>query len=1282
MINRKSKGLLKVFISSTFRDLQAERQQLYEKLSESISPVGMEFFIPDGKTSHEISLLDEDQGLKNSDIVIFLISPYYGSLIEKCNIPTCKADCPLKNGTKQKISYTHCEFKFAKAENKPFLIYRFDAESWDLLQPLYQMEKIDWDSNNPIFKLKTVEEIKKLHAAKDYIIDFKNEIGSIFGPNLNSESISLISEHLAENIVKWYYEGRIAFQEFYGRKTELKQLIERMNESIEVYGVGGIGKTTLIHVALLIQMLKGRKILAIGKKQSYLSGSGYNLFKEKCPNVMYEITTDRITLNDIIDALKFREVHKIEGLNDKIQLILSKITTDKYLIFIDDFHLADQTVRQLVKESNNFIISAKKKSGITRNEVPLLGINDPERSALIKLISQRFGKNLKPQDIQRISDFSEGHPITMEILIRNIEIINFEKLNDYKKDVLDFSNSEQVEEFINRVIEGILSREAFTLLKNIAMINTVIESNISLYVVEKAFRDPPSAKYFVELINSGILTKKGNEEGSYLFTFKHIQDAVREDTEQYNKSALSYYESKRIWLKKFTIDDEIERFSHQIKSRSSINYLKTFNRLASKVSPINFGYKKLIEIGLSLKERTTIDDEKATLCNNIGILVGDLNHYRDAKDLYKEAIDIYRRLSERNRESYTSNLTTALNCLGNLYLNINKLDQAKECYENALKLLKGLNNKTINSELGQISSILTNLGIVYSSINRPYDAKNSFLEALRIQRIMAKKNPMGHLPTISKIIMNLGNLSSFLNDYADALKKYKEGVKTAKTLAKNNPAQYLILYGLSLNSIGSLYDRLHNDKKVEEYFTLSVNILKDLSEKNPDAYLPDYVQILTNFANYYLKSNDIVKATNYAETALNQAKILAKRCPVAYNPLLAQILIVYGDLFSQLNRPDHASQFYNESLVLLLELNQQSPGAYVNNISSVLLQLGTTYEQLNKYSDSQTTLDECLNLRTKLVTLCHDAYLDDYNDVLLAQICYKEKQKDFSYVESLKICEDYARELHSKCPQAFKLKLVNILQIKGRLYAVQHNPHYNIIFNECLQHADDLIKISPNSFTPYYGALNSCIGYCHMINNNFVEAEKYLTRSLSILKVGYMNYPDVFSIDYSDALNNFGLYYLIRNLPDEAEKYLQEALQIREDWTKKCAISYSADYSNSLNNMGYCKLLQQLSNDAEIYLTRSLNIQKELILTNRNIFSEEYARLKRNLGKLYLVKNNYPESKIHFEESIKIQKEYTEKYPDIFKIDYRETLIAYSELLSKMGISDELSKVTKLIEEC
>ncbi len=133
-------GFVKVFVSSTYGDLKEEREKLLQRLNRSVCAIGMERFIPNGDSPQEIALLDENMGLKNCDAAIFLITPWYGSLLKNCNIADCTSSCPMhrkQTGLKkqQKISYTNCEYNYARSKKIPYQPYLIE-NGWEILEIL------------------------------------------------------------------------------------------------------------------------------------------------------------------------------------------------------------------------------------------------------------------------------------------------------------------------------------------------------------------------------------------------------------------------------------------------------------------------------------------------------------------------------------------------------------------------------------------------------------------------------------------------------------------------------------------------------------------------------------------------------------------------------------------------------------------------------------------------------------------------------------------------------------------------------------------------------------------------------------------------------------------------------------------------------------------------------------------------------------------------------------------------------------------------------------------
>jgi len=247
--------MLKIFLSSTYRDLAEYRSKILEKLNAAFKGVGMEQFIPDGSNSQEVCI----GNLIKNDVVIFLISSYYGSLMESCSIKEdCKAVCPMKIGfpipPENRISYTHCEYKTTIAEG--------------ILHQTYLIEK-GWDD--------LPADIRK------QALEFKKEIGKEYLGFIDIEDpdlVQLICSNLATKIVEWHTEDKLNFKKFCDREVPFSQLIENIDGQVEVYGVGGIGKTALIQVALLIQKLKGKQIISIGTSKAFARGSGLKHFRK------------------------------------------------------------------------------------------------------------------------------------------------------------------------------------------------------------------------------------------------------------------------------------------------------------------------------------------------------------------------------------------------------------------------------------------------------------------------------------------------------------------------------------------------------------------------------------------------------------------------------------------------------------------------------------------------------------------------------------------------------------------------------------------------------------------------------------------------------------------------------------------------------------------------------------------------------------------------------------------------------------------------------------------
>ncbi len=938
--------MLKIFISSTFRDLKSTRKGLLNKINTSLQAVGMEFFIPDGSYSQE-KCIDE---LKKCDIVIFIISSNYGSLINNCIIKECKAKCQMikKN---ERISYTHCEFKVALAENKPHMTYLVEG-GWEIIQHLNKLKgrSIDWDKISKIPFLSEIpkEEIKYYYKIRKKIRKFRKEIGKEFFQLIkNNEDtkgenkiISLITTHLAENIVKWYKSKKINIKDFVGRRKELALINKKINESIEVYGVGGIGKTTLIQIVLLIQKLKGKKIKMLASSQSYLTGSGYHIFKEKCGEDLIENKSNKISLEDVLYTLSIEPDSNFRKLNEQEQIdrVIQRLHNEKIILFIDDFNFADENVNQLIQKNATIIISSRKKVDIARNELFLKGIKDSERKYLINIICQRLGIEISNEIKIIIANITEGHPVSTEILIRNNEKINFSNLKDFKSTII-LSNPKHADEFLKRVVTEVLEEQAFNLLKNIAVINTNLRNNLNRETIEKSFKISNFNEIFNNLIDTGMIQKKEGRDSEFDFVYRHIQDVLRSDDKDIHKNAFNYYNYKQ---EKFgrNIDDTIEEFFHNFKVKIEGNDVLDFLDIQNQISPSHNSFTRFFNVllGIDYNEK---DKYLADLFLARGNLNFDLGKYETAKENYNKAVEIWTELAKID-ETLNININMIQNNLAIIYEKLGFINKAKNIFINAIIIRKAYPHIRPDKYWQDLATFQLNLGRIYHDLNKLGKSEIIYLNALQNFEKLSKENPEQFLSKYSKCLHNIGMLYRTLGRFEDSGKYYLKSIEIVETLYEENPGKYLLDLASSYNSLGNLYWDSKEFDRAENEYKKAIELYNSLKDRNPEIFSLYLGATKCHLGVFYTDINKFTKAENELLEALEILKKYEEINPTDYIPKIASVKYNLGYLYLKTSRYNETKLILKEAQKIYKKLSKNTPELYLdmtNKIQDILNQL-------------------------------------------------------------------------------------------------------------------------------------------------------------------------------------------------------------------------------------------------------------------------------------------------------------------------------------------------------
>jgi len=219
----------------------------------------------------------------------------------------------------------------------------------------------------------------------------------------------------------------------------------------------------------------------------------------------------------------------------------------------------------------------------------------------------------------------------------------------------------------------------------------------------------------------------------------------------------------------------------------------------------------------------------------------------------------------------------------------------------------------------------------------------------------------------------LGDMYLQLGDRAKALDKYQASLTIAEELRRRAPdsADYAYDLSVSYNKLGDMYLKLGDPAKALYKYQASLTIREKLHRRAPDS--ADYSHGLSvsyiNLGDLYLKLCDLPKALDKYQASLTIAEELRRRAPESadYARDLSVSYDRLGDLYRKLGDPAKALDKYKASLTIREELRRRAPDSadYASSLSTSYDRLGDMYlksgdpaKALDKYQASLTIREE------------------------------------------------------------------------------------------------------------------------------------------------------------------------------------------------------------------------------------------------------------------------------------------------------------------------------------
>jgi len=294
---------------------------------------------------------------------------------------------------------------------------------------------------------------------------------------------------------------------------------------------------------------------------------------------------------------------------------------------------------------------------------------------------------------------------------------------------------------------------------------------------------------------------------------------------------------------------------------------------------------------------------------------GTLEDRRKSVEKYYEALELYRRATDRNGEAQT------LNNIGEVYVLLEETQKALEKYNEALTLRRAVGDRKAEAQT------LHNIGSVYDTLGEGQKALERYNEALPIRRAVGDR--WGEAETLN----NIGAVYWMMGENQKALEKYNEALPIYQAVGDRSGES------ITLNNIAVVYGSMGEMQKVLEKLNEALPIFKAAGARRKEAIA------LTNIGVVY----GLLGETQKALEKLNEALLIWRAASGRRGEAVAIECI--GEVYGSMGETQKALEKFNEALLINRALGDRvGEAGDLNNIGEVYRLLGEKQKALEYYN--------------------------------------------------------------------------------------------------------------------------------------------------------------------------------------------------------------------------------------------------------------------------------------------------------------------------------------------
>lgn len=884
---------IRVFISSTFQDMQDERDYLMKRTFPMLRKLAAERDVTLTELDLRWGITEEEaktgkvveiclREIENSiPFFIGVIGNRYGWVPEKEDIGENVTDRfkDVNSYLERHLSVTEMEMQFGVLQRKE------DMHAYFYIKEGEEKE----DADNP----EMLERLKKEVKASRYPSATYSSPENL-GIQVEQAFRTLLGQLFPEGHLSELEKERIGQRSFMNQlclnyipdDKNFQALDEWMDDwekhQLVVTGACGLGKSALIANWL--------------KEKLSDENRGYNIIYHFTGNGGSESSHEHIIktlideINDVYGWESNDEMNKQlkDKQDDKLNDLFIKVASEgkKPLLIVLD------AINQIIDTDNakllNWLPIPPKNIKILFSTLEddrtmevfqnrhyltfiLQPISTEHRRQLINTYLGWFSKKLTNEQVERIvNDRQCENTLALKTLLD--ELINFGVYEKLDERIDYFLLPDSIEDFYQALLKSYeedYNGYCEDFIKHVLSLIVLSRNGLSEDEILKATSIKPLYwSQFYCAFSIHLISK----EGLISFAHRYVQNAVSArytDNEDWVRACrneiLNVVDDANTirYLEEQTY--QFDQLGEYAKLHDLLLNLETFSTYY-EVHPYELGdyWRKLTSLGYSISEYLQIEEKSITTNDKViyfhilGIFSSDiLANYDHAQQYYIRALEI----SEKVLGMKHSDIASYYNGIGITYAKKSDYDKAIEYYKKALEILE----KKIETEHQDTAMLYNNIGCVYDE-NGDYDkALEYHKKALEIRE---KVYGIDH-PDTAMSYNNIGCVCDEKGDYDKAMDYFMQTLRICeKIFGKEHPNTAGIY-----DNIGIVYGEKSNFDKALEYFVIALKVREKIFGKEH----PETSFSYNNIGIVYSNRDDSDKALAYFLKALGiREKVLGK----------------------------------------------------------------------------------------------------------------------------------------------------------------------------------------------------------------------------------------------------------------------------------------------------------------------------------------------------------------------------------------------------------------------